>query len=101
MNKRNKVIIAGATTLVAAGLMLAVVANGVGNFLGTYAEGTIYTLTLNSSNGGSGFANSYSSSEQSNTAARTTQGNEIDFNYKNAKQSSGNYVDLAANGYFL
>lgn len=100
MNKRNKVIIAGATTLVAAGLMLAVVANGVGNFLGTYAEGTIYTLTLNSSNGGSGFANSYSSSEQSNTAARTTQGNEIDFNYKNAKQSSGNYVDLAANGYF-
>lgn len=100
MNKRNKVIIAGATTLVAAGLMLAVVANGVGNFLGTYAEGTIYTLTLNSSNGGSGFSSSYSSSEQTNTAARTTKGNEIDFNYKNAKQSSGNYVDLAANGYF-
>lgn len=100
MNKRNKVIIAGATTLVAAGLMLAVVANGVGNFLGTYAEGTIYTLTLNSSNGGSGFSSSCSSSEQTNTAARTTQGNKIDFNYKNAKQSSGNYVDLAAGGYF-
>lgn len=100
MNKRNKIIIAGATTLVAAGLMLAVVANGVGNFLGTYAEGTIYTLTLNSSNGGSGFSSSYSSSEQTNTAARTTQGNKIDFNYKNAKQSSGNYVDLAAGGYF-
>lgn len=54
-----------------------------------------YTLTLNYSNGGSSFGNSYSSSENTNTAARTTSGYEIDFKYYNAKSVSSYYVDLS------
>lgn len=58
-----------------------------------------YTLTLTRSNGGTGFSSSYSSSEATNSVAKTARGSDISIAYKNGKSNSSNYVDLASGGY--
>ena len=72
---------------------------GIGSFLPKVSAGNNYILTLNSSNGGTSFSSSYSSSEQTNTAARTNRGSEVDIKYSNVKKSTNNYAVVANNGY--
>ena len=72
---------------------------GLGSFSPRVSAGNDYILTLNSLNGGTSFSSSYSSSEQTNTAARTNRGSEVDIKYSNVKKSTNNYAVVANNGY--
>lgn len=100
-NIRKRFVAFSFLSLVFASIMtIAIVGSNFDGFSKINATDTSYSLTLNESNGGGGFASSYSSSVSTNTSAKTKLGNDINIKYANAKKSSGYYVDLkASDGY--
>ena len=100
LKKRKLSLLALCTGLT--GLTLGVLffsGKGLGSFSPKVSADNNYILTLNSSNGGASFSSSYSSSEQTNTAARTNRGTQIDIKYSNVKKSTNNYAVVNNNGY--
>lgn len=82
-------------------LVLVLTNTGLGHSLiGRTGAVEDYTAQLTYSNGGSGFGSSYSSTEATNSSARTSGGNPIVFKYVNVKQEANKFAKVANGGYF-